>query len=177
MERWRQSAKARPCAIARSAALPSSSNSEGDRQLQTPARFVGCSLPLHGGADRSLRGGVLEDDEGGGQRHAADCAPPKRVHVLHEMCCPVLRERDVAKASAVQQAVKLVGFREAQARMARRQRVWRPGTNLRHGVTDQALDALLVRGVPPREGDATAHLERAQALCEGSFWIGKVSEP
>src|SRR5262245_53343313 len=106
-----------------------------------------------------------------------DGAPPKRVHVLHEMRCPVLRERDVGEAGAFQQAAELVSVREAQARMARRQHVWRPGANLRHGVTDQALDALLVGGVPPGESDATAQLERAQALCEGSFGIGKVPEP
>ena len=123
-----------------------------------------------------MRRRVLMDDEGGGQRHAAGRAAPERIDIRYQVSRAVVVERDVVEPGSVQQAAELHRIAEAQGRMRFRHIGRRRGADLGHGFADQPLNALPVRSIPPREGDAAARRERAQALGDGGFRIGKVAD-
>ena len=101
---------------------------------------------------------------------------PERIHVGEQMRAAVVAERDVLQPGALQQAAELARIAEAQGRMRLRHLRRRRGADLGNGLADQALDALPVHSVPPREGDAAAGFERAQALGDGGLGIGKMAD-
>src|SRR3989442_1166041 len=88
----------------------------------------------------------------------------------------MILQRDVGEPSPFQQAPELVGVAKSQTGMALRQYGWLRGTDFRRRIPDQALHALLVRRVPPGEGDAPARLQRTHALRNGRLGVGKMPE-
>ena len=95
---------------------------------------------------------------------ASRCVPPWSRSVMSWRPAPSSRRRNSA------------GSAEAQGGMRLRQLGRRRGADLGDGLADQSLDALPVHSVPPREGDAAAGFERAQALGHGGLGVGKMAD-
>jgi len=83
---------------------------------------------------------------------------------------------DIGQPGTFKQATKLAGVGESKNRVTFRHLRRGGSSDFRNGFAKEALNALFVEVIPPRQRDAATWLESSNAFSDGCFGIGEVSK-